>query len=134
MIERSASCSCGQLQLVCRGEPSRVSMCHCLECQRRTGAVLSNQAWFAHEQVSTVEGRTSEYVRISDDGQAVRFRFCPVCGSTVFWEAEARPSLIAVAVGTFADPGFPAPKHSVREKRQHRWLTMLADLQIQHAE
>jgi hypothetical protein len=27
-------------------------MCHCLECQRRTGAVISNQARFRHEQVT----------------------------------------------------------------------------------
>ena len=26
-------------------------MCHCLECQRRTGAVISNQARFRREQV-----------------------------------------------------------------------------------
>jgi hypothetical protein len=31
-------------------------MCHCLECQRRTGAVISNQARFRREQI-TFEGR-----------------------------------------------------------------------------
>jgi hypothetical protein len=30
-------------------------MCHCLECQRRTGAVISNQARFARAQI-TVAG------------------------------------------------------------------------------
>jgi hypothetical protein len=44
MTTRRAACSCGQLQLMIEGEPSRISMCHCLECQRRTGAVISNQA------------------------------------------------------------------------------------------
>jgi hypothetical protein len=27
-------------------------MCHCLECQRRTGGVISNQARFRREQVT----------------------------------------------------------------------------------
>ena len=44
MTTRRAVCSCGQLQLTIDGEPSRIAMCHCLECQRRTGAVISNQA------------------------------------------------------------------------------------------
>ncbi len=35
---RRAACSCGQLRLTIEGEPSRIAMCHCLECQRRTGA------------------------------------------------------------------------------------------------
>src|SRR5262245_27127717 len=38
MTTRRAACSCGQLHLAIEGEPSRISMCHCLECQRRTGA------------------------------------------------------------------------------------------------
>jgi hypothetical protein len=49
---RRAACSCGQLHLSIEGEPVRISMCHCFECQRRTGAVLSNQARFAREQIS----------------------------------------------------------------------------------
>lgn len=30
---RIADCSCGQDNLVCRGEPERSSVCHCFECQ-----------------------------------------------------------------------------------------------------
>ncbi|HEX9905358.1 MAG TPA: aldehyde-activating protein, partial [Propylenella sp.] len=36
MSTRRASCSCGQLSVTCEGEPVRISMCHCLACQRRT--------------------------------------------------------------------------------------------------
>src|SRR5258707_8613238 len=39
MPTRRAACNCGQLPLTCEGEPVRISTCHCLECQRRTGAV-----------------------------------------------------------------------------------------------
>jgi hypothetical protein len=50
MTTRRAACSCGQLYLTVEGEPSRVWMCHCLECQRRTGAVIGNLARFRREQ------------------------------------------------------------------------------------
>jgi hypothetical protein len=52
MTTRRAVCNCGQFHLTVDGEPSRISMCHCLECQRRTGAVISNQARFRLEHVS----------------------------------------------------------------------------------
>ena len=41
MPSRRTSCSCGQLHLTIEGEPSRISMCHCLACQGRTAAVMS---------------------------------------------------------------------------------------------
>lgn len=134
-MTRTASCNCGQLRLVCEGEPVRISMCHCLECQRRTGAVTSNQAWFPTDRVHELEGEATRYVRRSDSGARITFRFCPVCGSTVCWETDSRPGLVAVAVGTFADPGFPAPAHSVWERRVHHWLKpMVADLPAEHVE
>jgi hypothetical protein len=108
-------------------------MCHCLECQRRTGGVFSNQAWFPRHQVTHIAGSSTQFVRSSDSGNSVAFRFCPVCGSTVYWEAEGFPDLIAVAVGSFADPVFPAPKHSVWERRRHHWVDIRSDTPIQHA-
>jgi hypothetical protein len=131
MTTRCAQCNCGGLQIACEGEPERISMCHCLECQRRTGAVLSNQAWFNRQQI-TISGSSSEYVRRGDTGRRVTFRFCPGCGSTVYWEAEGYPDLIAVAVGAFADPAFPAPRHSVWERRRHHWVEPLGGMAMQH--
>ena len=121
MTIRRAACSCGQLNLTIEGEPSRVSMCHCFECQRRTGAVLSNQARFRRDQVA-IAGRATEWTRSSASGNALTFRFCPVCGSTVYWTGESFPGLVAVAIGTFADPAFPAPALSVWEECRHAWV------------
>jgi hypothetical protein len=49
MNTRTASCSCGQLTVVTAGDPIRVSVCHCLACQRRTGSVFGAQARFARK-------------------------------------------------------------------------------------
>jgi len=110
MTPRRAACSCGQLQLTIEGEPSRISMCHCLECQRRTGAVSSNQARFRREQV-TFAGKSTAWMRTAESGNVLTFHFCSTCGSTVYWESEGFPGYVAVAIGNFADPNFPAPNH-----------------------
>jgi hypothetical protein len=34
MNTRTASCTCGELRVEVTGEPIRVSVCHCDECQR----------------------------------------------------------------------------------------------------
>ena len=115
MMTRHAACSCGQLRLEIEGEPSRVSMCHCLECQRRTGAVISNQARFHREQI-TFAGQATAWSRKAESGNALTFYFCPTCGSTVYWEGKGFPGYVAVAIGNFADPKFPAPTIAVWEE------------------
>jgi hypothetical protein len=80
---RMASCSCGQLRITCEGEPLRISICHCLECQKRTGSVFAVQARFSRQRVK-IEGRASHWTRVGDSGGAATFGFCPVCASTVY--------------------------------------------------
>jgi hypothetical protein len=130
---RHAACSCGQLQVTCVGEPVRIASCHCIECQRRTGGVFATQARFMRGQVTTT-GSVTKFTRSSDSGRSVTFNFCPTCGSTAFWEIEGFPDVIAVAVGAFADPTFPAPRHSVWERTRHPWVERMADLPMEHLE
>lgn len=120
MTTRIASCSCGHLRLTCAGEPVRVSMCHCLECQKRTGSVFGTQARFPRDRV-TITGHTTAWSRQGDSGGTATFHFCPTCGSTLYWEMNGAPDFIAIAVGTFADPTFPPPHVSVYEERMHHW-------------
>jgi hypothetical protein len=105
----------------------RVSVCHCLACQRRTGSVFGAQARFPREAV-TIVGNSAEYVRVGDEGTRITFRFCPNCGSTVYYSLAGRDEVIAVPVGAFADPKFPAPSFSVYEDRMHSWVGMPKDM------
>jgi hypothetical protein len=50
------------------------------------------------------------------------FRFCPHCGSTVWYTQDVAPEIIAVAVGAFGDPAFPAPSRSNYEQYRHPWV------------
>jgi len=122
---RIAACACGQLRAECRGEPRLVALCHCLDCQRRTGSAFGIAAFWPRESVAA-EGRASGFSRLADSGFGIRFHFCPDCGSTVYWEPARKPEMIAVAVGAFADPGFPAPQQAVWDQRRHPWVVIQA--------
>jgi hypothetical protein len=100
----------------------RIAICHCIDCQRRTGSVFGATARFPRAQVTKIEGRSTTFNRVADSGNGITFHFCPDCGTTVYWEPARFPDTIAVAVGTFADPDFPAPGHSVYERRRHPWV------------
>jgi hypothetical protein len=116
-------CSCGQLGATTEGDPFRISVCHCLACQRRTGSAFGMQARWPKDRVD-VTGRRKEYARISDAGEHRTFRFCPDCGATVFLTNEGWPDSIAVSIGAFADPSFPQPTVSVYESRRYPWFPL----------
>lgn len=126
MTERTATCRCGQFRVTTTGEPGRVSVCHCLDCQKRSGSAFSFQARWPEEQV-TFAGEWRVWRTVGDSGNWAEFRFCPQCGSTLAFVIEALPGLIAVAVGGFADPSFPAPDFSVYESRKHGWLEVMGN-------
>ena len=119
-IEREATCTCGQLKAMCRGEPAKVSLCHCIDCQRRTGSAFSIAAFYLKPDM-TPSGESRVYSRDADSGYGIDFHFCPNCGGTLFWYPARMPELVAVAPGGFGDPDFPAPVQAVYQHRAMPW-------------
>lgn len=120
---RSASCRCGAFQVECLGDPVRVSVCHCLDCQKRSGSAFAAQARWNDTAVKFA-GPYNEWTHKAESGNRVVFRFCPTCGSTLAYCSEAAPEFTAIALGAFADPTFPSPSVSVYEERSHSWVTI----------
>jgi len=120
-LTRTARCCCGGLQVEASGDPRFVVACHCTECQRRTGSVFGVSAYFRKGQINP-SGISKVYVRDGQDGRKLRIHFCPDCGTSVYWEPDFLPDHFGVAVGAFADSGFPSPVRSVWEKTRHQWV------------
>ena len=128
MTNRTASCRCGQLKATVTGEPVRVSVCHCLNCKKRSGSAFAVQARWPAEQV-TIEGRSGSFVKVADSGNSATFHFCPECGSDVYYENDGKfDGLVAIPLGAFDDPYFLTPKFSVWEQRKHDWVVILGDV------
>jgi hypothetical protein len=72
-------------------------------------------------------GRSTEYVRLGDEGSRSTFHFCPACGATIYYQIDDMPDVTVIPVGAFADPTFPAPRVSVYEARRHAWVSIPAD-------
>jgi hypothetical protein len=125
MTARTASCRCGQLRARAAGDPVRVSVCHCLNCKKRSGSAFAVQARWPKAQVE-VEGQSKTFVKVADSGNRATFHFCPDCGSDVYYEIDGKfDDLVAIPVGAFGDPWFASPAFSVWEERKHDWLEIV---------
>jgi hypothetical protein len=105
----TGGCSCGKVRLAIDAEPSRVGICHCLDCRKQYGAVFYTFAVFP-DAVVTVTGETAQY----------GFRhFCPVCGSSVF---DKRGSEVEVNAGALDSDNSVRPTYETWVCRRERWL------------
>ncbi len=130
-MPRTAECACGQVQVTVENEPVAVVTCHCDFCQKRTGSVFQVSAVFPDAHGIAITGETMIYNGLESkgvgttNGDEISSHFCPTCGSTVFWTFEGRP-VLAIAVGSFADPDFPAPTAELHLPYRHHWLQPVA--------
>jgi hypothetical protein len=118
----NARCSCGSVTLALPEEPSKMIVaCHCIDCQRRTGAPFGVGAYYSVDVV-TISGISKAFTHAAASGGDIHNYFFPECGSTVYWKLSSLPALIAVAVGAMAEPQYPAPVVSVFEQWKHDWV------------
>jgi len=127
VVTRTAHCGCGALRVDADGEPAAVIVCHCSDCQRRTGSVMGVGAYFAKDMVKA-SGPAKAFTRTGRSGGAFTQYFCPDCGTALYWEAALRPGLVGVAVGGFGGTALPLPTRSVWEENKHGWVTLGADI------
>jgi hypothetical protein len=126
-MERTATCLCGKFSVVAAGEPVLVNVCHCRDCQRRSGVPWTGNAYFPKEAVR-LDGPNKVYVRVSEADTRINHHFCPTCGVTVCWARAADSTRFGIPVGAFNDPAFPAPTLSVWEGRRYAWSPDVADV------
>jgi hypothetical protein len=127
MTTRTASCRCGQLKATVTGEPVRVSVCHCLNCKKRSGSAFAVQARWPADQVA-IDGQSKSFEKVADSGNHATFYFCPECGSDVHYDNNGKfDGEIAIPLGCFEDPFAFTPAFSVWEERKHEWVEILGD-------
>ena len=120
-MSKIAHCCCGSLRAEVSGDPALVAVCHCEQCQRRTGSAFGISAYYPKDQVRP-EGTSKTFSRAGQEGRHIQAHFCPECGTTLYREADFMPGHIGVAAGTFFDPDFPAPTVSSWEQFKHPWI------------
>jgi len=54
-----------------------------MACKRKTGSAFGFGAWFRESDV-LIDGQTTEFVRVGDDGGHITNSFCPNCGAKYY--------------------------------------------------
>jgi hypothetical protein len=108
------------------GDLIATAVCHCPRCQRQSGGAFSVNL-VAHESQLTVHGEMGTYVETgeNDDGEYVRRRFCPSCGSPIVSEIVLSQGIVAVKAGTMDDTSSVKPTVEVWCSTKQPWVESL---------
>lgn len=109
MLERRSTggCLCGGVRYRVNGPLRDVVFCHCTRCRRTHGHFAAYTAC-AGEDLEPVESGGLRWY----ESDGARRGFCSVCGSSVFWERQGRPT-ISIAAGTLDGPTGLRPSHHI---------------------
>lgn len=128
--KRKGGCACGAVRYETVGDPMRISVCHCKDCQRRTGSAFGIGCYFRRDAVTLSGGTTRKYERTSDAGRHVGTHFCESCGTSVYWIPEVLPNAIGIAGGTFDDTDWLDPKLHIWSKSAQKWFHFPGDAEV----
>jgi hypothetical protein len=124
----TGGCLCGAVRFEARGDPRRCGHCHCVQCQRSSGAGMVTWAEWPKETVA-VRGEFKEF----ESSPGVRRAFCGTCGSTLFWRNLTREKeTLDVAAGTLDEPDTLAPTDHIFVKSRRRWMPLGDGLPAYH--
>ena len=100
-------CLCGAVRYQTKGEPVRITICHCRFCQRATGGACMVEPIFRPEDVSAMHGVPSIYTHVSEgSGKRLHIHSCSICATKLYVLFERFPDICGVYGGTFDDPGW----------------------------
>ena len=116
-------CLCGACAYELEGEPVVVAHCHCLDCQRLSGAGHSTGAMFAESNIRH-SGKPATFAMTSEAGNIVTRLFCGTCGSPLFGKNSGMPGVMTVTLGTLDASDTLKPQVAIFARTRRAWDVM----------
>ncbi|MBX2881541.1 MAG: GFA family protein [Granulosicoccus sp.] len=133
----AGGCVCGSVRFRCQGEPARITICHCLWCQRRTGSAFGVEVVYLESQVN-ISGTAQKIHRFNSDesGRWLDMHFCGSCGTNLGLTLEVRSGIRSLPAGAFDDPSWfehnNVETRHVYMRSRRRWVDPIHALITHH--
>jgi hypothetical protein len=124
----TGGCLCGAVRYEATAAPIVTRVCWCRLCQYLGAGSGTVNTCFPTEAL-TIQGELTDFQSTADSGSKMHRRFCRVCGTPLFSEAESRPHLIFVRAGTLDDPEVARPAATIWTAQAPTWACIDSRLQ-----
>lgn len=101
-------CLCRAIRYRLDAAPLLVYICHCRDCQTRSGSAFSLNILVRTADL-TVSGSVKAARRTTPKGREVEDSVCPVCATSISGHAVATPDYASLRAGTLDDASWAVP-------------------------
>lgn len=108
VLPLSGGCVCGKLRYEV-ADPQIVLICHCRNCQQRTGSAYNVSMLTLRGDFRVLQGETTSRELPGGSGDLHRQHFCPDCLTRTHTEMLAHPDIINVRAGTLDNAAVARP-------------------------
>jgi hypothetical protein len=119
----TGGCLCGSVRFTVSEGPIVGRVCWCKVCQKIGAGGPTVGAAFRWAAVS-VTGELRDFESVADSGNTMHRRFCPICGTHLFSQAESRPTLVFIRAGALDDPEIVQPSSTIWTGSAPSWATI----------
>lgn len=121
VIDKLATCACGQARLHAKGRVLSMFYCACLECQKASGTGHAGVV-LMHRTSVEISGPVSQYERDTASRSRFTRRFCSGCGAPLCGHSARAPDLVMLPIGLFApDTEWFAPNQLIFARSHPAW-------------
>ena len=122
------TCHCGAIAWEGEVDPARVTVCHCGDCQRFSGAAFRASVPSKAEDFVILRGEPVRYVKTAESGNRRVQGFCGACGSPLYSADAENPKAFMLRIGPLAERAELLPQRQIWCEAALPWAADLLDV------
>jgi hypothetical protein len=122
------TCQCDAIAYEAEIDPERVTVCHCVDCQKFSGAPFRLSAPARAEDLKVLRGAPKVYVKTAESGNRRAQGFCGDCGSAIYSADAEGAKVYMLRVGAMAERNALPPRRQIWCEAALDWARDLLDL------
>jgi hypothetical protein len=119
-------CLCGLMRYRVSDEPLTLYVCHCTDCQRRTGSAFALSMVVLKSALELLQGDPRTYT-VTSSGVQRRGKFCADCSTRLWGEPLKFPQVVVVQPGTLDDTTWLRPIGHIWTRSKQPWVSIPND-------
>lgn len=120
----TGGCLCGAIRYTSKAQALMTAVCHCKHCQRQSGTAFSVMVALPKGALELSGDTPATFHDTGTSGLPVERRFCAKCGSPIFSDAAAMPTMAWLKAGTLDDVSWLQPQVAIWCDSAQPWVRM----------
>jgi hypothetical protein len=123
-VKAAGGCVCGALRYALAAPPLFTHVCHCRDCQRRTGTAFAMTTIVLRDDLTITDGA----VVATPTSPRSTQHLCSACATVVYVASSVYPVTLTLRPGTLDDPSVATPQAHIWVCRRQPWVILASNV------